>query len=102
MCLARIFAPLQSGMTDPEVVRCPDGHFRRVIYSLGPYIADYPEQVWFASELIDFLDVRQSQTTLMVILRRHVVEDTREQTSLSNASTPVLSGRNMGSGVILL
>ena len=27
------------------MVRCPDGHFRRVIYSLGPYIADYPEQV---------------------------------------------------------
>lgn len=32
-------------METPEVVRCPDGHFRRVIYSLGPYIADYPEQV---------------------------------------------------------
>ena len=48
MCLARIFAPLQSGMMVPEVVRCPDGHFRRAIYSLGPYIADYPEQVWLA------------------------------------------------------
>ncbi|KAF8812067.1 hypothetical protein BYT27DRAFT_7221263 [Phlegmacium glaucopus] len=35
-------------MTVPEVVRCPDGHFRRAIYSLGPYIADYPEQVWLA------------------------------------------------------
>jgi hypothetical protein len=48
MCLARIFAPLKAGMTTPEVVRCPDGHFRRAIYSLGPYIADYPEQVWLA------------------------------------------------------
>ncbi|KAF8200135.1 hypothetical protein BJ912DRAFT_1126700 [Pholiota molesta] len=47
-CLARIFAPLRGGMTVPEVVRCPDGHFRRAIYSLGPYIADYPEQVWLA------------------------------------------------------
>ena len=28
-----------------EVVRCPDGHFWWVIYSLNPYIADYPEQV---------------------------------------------------------
>lgn len=36
-------------MTVPEVVRCPDGHFRRVIYGLGPYIADYPEQVWLAA-----------------------------------------------------
>ena len=48
MCLARIFAPLRARMTLPEVVRCPDGHFRRAIYSLGPYIADYPEQVWLA------------------------------------------------------
>ena len=48
MCLAQIFAPLQPGMTKPEIVRCPDGHFRRAIYSLGPYIADYPEQVWLA------------------------------------------------------
>ena len=32
-------------MTVPEVVRCFDDHFRRIIYSLAPYIADYPEQV---------------------------------------------------------
>ncbi|KAF8157500.1 hypothetical protein BJ912DRAFT_866975 [Pholiota molesta] len=47
-CLARIFEPLREGMTIPDVVRCPDGHFRRAIYSLGPYIADYPKQVWLA------------------------------------------------------
>jgi hypothetical protein len=35
-------------MTTPEVTRCPDGHFRRVIYGLGPYIADYPEQALLA------------------------------------------------------
>ncbi|KAJ6617216.1 hypothetical protein B0H10DRAFT_2033935 [Mycena sp. CBHHK59/15] len=46
--LACIFEPLKAGMTTPEVVRCPDGHFRRVVYGLGPYIADYPEQVWLA------------------------------------------------------
>lgn len=33
-------------MTVPKVIQCPDGHFRRVVYSIGPYIADYPEQVW--------------------------------------------------------
>lgn len=33
----------------PEVVRCSDNHFRRAIYSIGPYIADYPEQVLMAS-----------------------------------------------------
>ncbi|KAL1673537.1 hypothetical protein EV122DRAFT_255108 [Schizophyllum commune] len=48
-CLARVFRPLKGGMTDCEVAKCADGHFRRVIYGLGPYIADYPEQVWLAA-----------------------------------------------------
>lgn len=43
--LSQILQPLRPGMTTPEVTRCPDGHFRRVIFDLGPYIADYPEQV---------------------------------------------------------
>ncbi|KDQ60110.1 hypothetical protein JAAARDRAFT_125829 [Jaapia argillacea MUCL 33604] len=45
-CLARVFNPLKNGMTTPEVVWCADGHFQCAIYGLGPYIADYPEQVW--------------------------------------------------------
>ena len=36
-----IFKPV---MEEPEVVKCSDGHWRRAIYGLGPYIADYPEQ----------------------------------------------------------
>ncbi|KAI0310525.1 hypothetical protein OF83DRAFT_1035662, partial [Amylostereum chailletii] len=32
-------------MTVPDIVMCPDGHYRRAIYGFGPYIADYPEQV---------------------------------------------------------
>ncbi|TRM55858.1 hypothetical protein BD626DRAFT_415265 [Schizophyllum amplum] len=43
--LAAILQPLKSGMTVPEVLRCPDQHYRRCIYGIGPYIADYPEQV---------------------------------------------------------
>ena len=39
---------LRPGMTTPVVRRCPDGHFRRVIYDLAAYIADYPEQVLLA------------------------------------------------------
>lgn len=31
-----------------KVVKCPNGHFRHVIFGLGPYIANYPEQVWLA------------------------------------------------------
>ena len=43
--ISTILMPLRPTMTKPEVAKCPDGHFRRVIYTLGPYIADYPEQV---------------------------------------------------------
>ena len=35
-------------MATPEVVRCYDGHFQRVIYGISPYIADYQEQVTVA------------------------------------------------------
>ncbi|KAF8262148.1 hypothetical protein EI94DRAFT_1773268 [Lactarius quietus] len=45
-CLELVFTPLKPYMTEPKVVKCPDGHFHHAIFSLGPYIADYPEQVW--------------------------------------------------------
>jgi hypothetical protein len=35
-------------MTKPRVTRCGDGHLRRVVYGVGPYIADYPEQALLA------------------------------------------------------
>ena len=35
-------------MSEPEVALCADGLHRWVIYGLGPYIADYPEQVLIA------------------------------------------------------
>ncbi|KAF6755243.1 hypothetical protein DFP72DRAFT_811830 [Ephemerocybe angulata] len=47
-CIQLIFEPLRPGMTEPEVVRCPDGHLRRAIWGIGPVIADYPEQVWLS------------------------------------------------------
>ena len=31
-------------METAEIVCCGDGHYRKVFYGLGPYIADYPEQ----------------------------------------------------------
>lgn len=43
--LARMLEGLKTSMTTPEIVKCPDGHYRRAIYSFGPYIGDYPEQV---------------------------------------------------------
>ena len=46
--LTHILEPLRHAMTTPHVLRCPDGHFRRVIYDLAAYIADYPEQVYLS------------------------------------------------------
>ncbi|KAJ7856211.1 hypothetical protein B0H14DRAFT_3643571, partial [Mycena olivaceomarginata] len=44
----QILKSLRPGMTTPEVVKFADGHYRRAIYGLGLYIADYPEQVRLA------------------------------------------------------
>ncbi|CDO77042.1 hypothetical protein BN946_scf184403.g17 [Trametes cinnabarina] len=46
--LRAILDPLRCSMTSYEVLRCADGHYRRMVFSLGPYIADYPEQVLLA------------------------------------------------------
>ncbi|KAG1868313.1 hypothetical protein DFJ58DRAFT_714245 [Suillus subalutaceus] len=46
--ISKILENLRPGMTKPEVVRFGDGHYRHVIYGLGPYIADYEEQVLLA------------------------------------------------------
>ncbi|KAF7760392.1 hypothetical protein Agabi119p4_11068 [Agaricus bisporus var. burnettii] len=42
--IRHILSSLKPAMTIPRVVKCGDGHFRKVILGLGPYIADYPEQ----------------------------------------------------------
>jgi Plavaka transposase len=49
LSLAKILESLKPGMTTPEVVHFSDGHFRKVIYGLGPYIADYLEQALLCS-----------------------------------------------------
>ncbi|CAK5272542.1 unnamed protein product [Mycena citricolor] len=46
--LSHILQSLKPAMTVPEVAFFGDGHYRRVVYGLGPYIADYPEQVLLA------------------------------------------------------
>ena len=35
-------------METPDIVRYGDGYYWRTIYGIGPYIADYPEQVLLA------------------------------------------------------
>lgn len=47
--ITNILLPIKPFMTTPDIVQCPDQYFRRVLYGLGPHIADYPEQaaiVW--------------------------------------------------------
>ncbi|KAJ7170438.1 hypothetical protein C8R43DRAFT_1120867 [Mycena crocata] len=43
-----ILESLRPVMTVPEVTLFTNGHYRRVIYGLGRYITDYPEQVLLA------------------------------------------------------
>ncbi|KAN0133618.1 hypothetical protein V8E53_008565 [Lactarius tabidus] len=43
--LTKILSSLRPAMTAPELMRFGDGHYRRIVYGLGPYIADYEEQV---------------------------------------------------------
>jgi Plavaka transposase len=41
MSPSTILKPLAPGMITPVILRCPDGHYRRVIYDLAAFIADY-------------------------------------------------------------
>ena len=43
--LSYILQSLWPGEVTPKVFQCPDGHFQHVIWGIGPYIADYLEQV---------------------------------------------------------
>ncbi|KAG2126445.1 hypothetical protein BD769DRAFT_1628445 [Suillus cothurnatus] len=52
--LSKIFATLKPGMITPEVACCSDGHYRHVLYGLGPYIANYEEQVVLACIVKDW------------------------------------------------
>ena len=52
--ISLILQSLRPGETTPEVYQCPDQHYRRVIWGIGPYIADYPEQVLLACIVQDW------------------------------------------------
>jgi len=56
-------------MTTPEVVRFADDHFRKVVYGLGPYIADYPEQALLACTVQAGV-----QSTYSFAMTRHVTD----------------------------
>ncbi|KAG1732519.1 hypothetical protein EDB19DRAFT_1896754 [Suillus lakei] len=43
--LTKIFESVKPFMETFDITHFPDSHFRRTVYGLGPYIADYPEQL---------------------------------------------------------
>ena len=47
--LQMILKPIRPYMTSSKIICCPDGHYHWAIFSLGPYIADYPKQCLLAS-----------------------------------------------------
>ena len=46
--MAQILQPLREYMKTLDIVHYGDGYYRHTIYGIGPYIADYPEQVLLA------------------------------------------------------
>jgi hypothetical protein len=58
-------------MTKPEIVRTPDGHFRRIVISLGPYIADYPEQALLSCVVQGWCPRYVISTCTMRVLTSH-------------------------------
>ncbi|KIO02518.1 hypothetical protein M404DRAFT_27764 [Pisolithus tinctorius Marx 270] len=61
--LAYILRNLKPAMTKPTVMWFGDGHYRHVIFGLGPYIADYEEQVLLACINLRCLAMRQELDT---------------------------------------
>ena len=52
--LAKILTPLKAAIEVPEVTQFLDGKFCQAIYSLGPYITNYPEQALLACIVQDW------------------------------------------------
>ncbi|KAG2105072.1 uncharacterized protein F5147DRAFT_654257 [Suillus discolor] len=66
--LSKILNTLKPGMTTPEVTRFGDGHYRRVIYGLGPYIADYEEQALLACIVHDVWHLARISTKMCYVI----------------------------------
>ena len=61
-------------MSTPTVYRCPDGHFRRIAFGIGPFIADYPEQAMqvgikqgWCPRLISFFHYKRFKMTIALL-----------------------------------
>ncbi|KAI6155534.1 hypothetical protein BKA82DRAFT_4326700 [Pisolithus tinctorius] len=81
--LTRILNSLHPAMKVPEVVRFGNGYYRRVIYGLAAYIADYEEQVllscivhnWCPKCLTHWENLNADALRLIAILKLHDLWD---------------------------
>ena len=69
--LAKILKALKPFMTQPEVVHCTDGHFRRVIYELGLYLTNYLEQALLAC-IVESWCTRWANNLLVIWIHTHL------------------------------
>ena len=65
--ISRILSSLRPVMEKPEVVECADGHYRRVIWGLGPYIGDYPEQLLLTCVVQGWCPWSASRAQLLIL-----------------------------------
>ncbi|KAG2159113.1 uncharacterized protein EDB93DRAFT_1283956 [Suillus bovinus] len=78
--LSKILDLLKLGMTTPKVTHFRDGHYQRVIYGLGPYIADYKEQVllvcivhnWCPKCVANHKDLDEDALPIAANIQRHL------------------------------
>lgn len=75
-------------MSEPEVIKCSDGLYRRVIYGLGPYIADYPEQVVISGIVQGWCPRFVSTTPLLKLLTQALLRHCRCTAHKNDLETP--------------
>ncbi|KAI6158878.1 hypothetical protein EDD17DRAFT_1779129 [Pisolithus thermaeus] len=81
--MSKILGSLKACMTVPWVMKCPNDHFHRVICGIGPYIADYPEQVLISRMVQNWCgrctaspnDLNASRPPCMAELMRALIEE---------------------------
>lgn len=101
--LAHILDSLRPHMTTPILTRCGDGHYRRVIYGLGPYIADYPEQAllacivqgWCPKYIICFQDSVCSWTYIFIDVPRLQMTLTIQVEAVVHIGIPIFCLRDV-------
>jgi hypothetical protein len=87
--ISKILEPLRPHMTEPVLMRCADGYFRCVIFELGPFIADYPEQVYLAGVVQGWCPKSVLMFRTLVVLRAdHVIRCRAAPNDLGQAGRP--------------